>query len=116
MDCEHERIFKRLTTIAKVLIPVLMALSFIVYYYYQHSIDLLDIYIQDKSSQWKSSCTETDCVEYQVFFISGKNSGKNETLTTSEEIFYQLDVGNSYLVGTKGWSFGSTFRKLTHVY
>lgn len=112
MEDKNKNHFVQLIKIAKVLFPLLIVISLLVYYFYQHSVGILEIKIIDKKAEWASICTEDSCIEYQVFYIVDDN----ETLITSENIFSQLDIGNNYLVGTKGWSFAGGLRKLTRIY
>jgi hypothetical protein len=42
-----------------------------------------------------------------VFYIESQN----ERLTTSKAIYHQLELGNTYLVGIKGWSFSELTKR-----
>ena len=112
MECIETKNFERLIKISKILLPALIVFSFIFYQFYRYSIDTIEIYVISKNVTWYESCTEYECVESPVFTVQGAE----ESFTTTEHLFIQLEENNKYLVGLKGWrSFGST-RKLTQVY
>jgi len=112
MDSTQNDDFERLVKIAKSLYPTLIVFSLTFYLFYQDSIDTLEFEVLDKYSEYASHCTEMECVEFDIFHIISKN----ETLLTTGDIFYQLEVGNKYLVGTKGFSFRGSSRKIFKVY
>ncbi len=112
MECIHTENSNRLTKIFKTSFPLLVLFCFVFYQLYRYSIDTIEIYVISKDAEWVDHCTEYGCVEILMFTIKSKD----ESFTTSEELFNQLEPKNSYLVGTKGWnSFGAN-RKLTQIY
>ncbi|WP_198555658.1 hypothetical protein [Colwellia sp. 75C3] len=103
---------QKLSKLFKIFFPSLFIISVIFYQCYRYSIDTIEIYVVSKDSEWVEHCTEHGCVEALMFTIKSKD----ESFTTSEGIFNQLEPKNSYLVGSKGWSSFGTNRKLTQVY
>jgi len=112
MECIQDDDFERLVKIAKSLLPTLIVFSFTFYLFYRDSVDTLEFEVLNKYSEYASHCTDVGCVEFEIFHIKSKN----ETLITTEDIYYQLEVDSTYLVGTKGWAFRGSSRKITKVY
>jgi len=112
MECTQNDDFDRLVKIAKSFFPTLIVFSFSFYLFYRGSVDILEFKVLDKYSEYASHCTDVGCVEFETFHILSKN----ETLITTEDIYYQLEVENEYIVGTKGWSFRGSSRTITKIY
>ena len=112
MECTQDDDFERLVKIAKSFFPTLIVFSLTFYLFYRGSVDTLEFEVLNKYSEYASHCTDVGCVEFEIFHIESKN----ETLITTEDIYYQLEVDSTYLVGTKGWAFRGSTRNITKVY
>jgi hypothetical protein len=112
MECTQNDDFERLVKIAKTFFPTLIVFTFTFFLFYRDSVDILEFKVLNKYSDYASHCTDMGCVEFDVFHIVGKN----ETLITTEDIYYQLEIDNNYIVGTKGWSFRGSSRTITKIY
>lgn len=112
MECENDLEFERLKKISLILFPVLLIIGGGLYYFYKNSVDFLEIKIIDKRAEWAEVCTEVGCNEYELFYVTSES----ETLSTSEDIYSRLQVGDAYVVETKGWKFKSATRTLIRVY
>lgn len=112
MECKDTLIFKRLIKISKILFPSLIVVCMIIFYLYRHSIDTVEIKVISKKVDWLDACSEYECVELPVF----KVVSEDETFTTNETIYNELIEDYEYIVGTKGWNYFGTNRKLIHVY
>lgn len=112
MPYNHDANFKKLKKISLFLFPIIFIGSYAVYYFYQHSLDLSEIKILDKNVKWVEQCSEQSCVEYPIHYVQCQE----ESFTTSEEIYQQLKVGETYLASIKGWKVSGSIRKLIRVY
>jgi hypothetical protein len=112
MECTQDDDFERLVKIAKSLFPTLIVFSFTFYLFYRDSVDTIEFEVLNKYSEYASHFTDAGCVEFEIFHIESIN----ETLIATEDIYYQLEVDSTYLVGTNGWAFRGSSRKITKVY
>ena len=97
MECDD---FNRLLKINKFVVPFLLCSAVGFFIFYQQSSELIKIEVTHKSISGG---------EDYVYHINSKS----ENFVTSEEIYYDLEVGNEYYIGVKGWKTNNTKRRLS---
>lgn len=112
MDCEHDKNFKRLTTIGKVFVVCALIIGIFIYQQYRFSVETLQVEIFSKNITWIKGCDENRCFEAPQFNIITVD----ERFTTTEEIYDQIEPKATYFLSIKGWEYYKTKRKVVKVY
>ena len=103
MECENDIDSERLKKISKIVFPIFLIIAVNVAGLYKSSADMLEISIVDK---------EIEFDDFNIYYIETEN----ETLITSKDIYSRLEIGCTYIVEAKGWTFAGSYRTLINVY
>jgi hypothetical protein len=112
VDCEHDKNFRRLITIAKIFVVCTLVIGAFIYQQYRFSIETIEVEIFSKNITWIEGCDENHCVEAPQFNIITIN----ERFTTTGKIYDQIEPKATYFLGIKGWAFNGNKRKVVKVY
>lgn len=111
-QCEHEKISRRLRSIAKIFFPTLCIIGILYYQQYLASYEIIEAEISSKNITWVNACSESSCIEIPQFNIVTSD----EYYTTTEEIYDYIQPKNTYLIEVEGWSLYKSKRKIASVF
>ncbi|BAJ04177.1 hypothetical protein [Shewanella violacea] len=112
MPQDQDENFKRLTRIAKFLVPTFILLGVIVFSWFELSNQVLNIEVVNKNLEWSPACSAANCSGVPTFYIVTPE----ESFITTEAIYNRIEIGAKYDVETEGFTDSPVHRRIDFLF
>lgn len=112
MQQDQDENFKRLTRIAKFLVPTFILLGIIVFSWFELSNQVINITVENKNLEWSQGCSAGNCSGVPTFYIITPE----ESFITTEAIYDRIEIGANYDVEIEGFTDSLVHRRIDFLF